>query len=100
MTDFTEGKVILFAVPFILSPVLASTSCPFLTSGRRWKCAKKSDPMIGVVTSATMNRHRNVRRSPKSGWITRCPYVLMLDPLAAKSSFLSVERWPRTMGRG
>lgn len=48
--------------------------------------------MIGCPTSATTNLHGNARLSPRSGCSSTEPYVIILEPLAAYSSYDSGRR--------
>lgn len=46
----------------------------------------KSAPIIGALTSATMNAHSKLRPRPRSNFNVVDPYVLMRAPLAANNA--------------
>jgi hypothetical protein len=47
---------------------------------------RKSEPMMGAVTSATTKRHEKSRFRPKSKCRVKQPYVWTVVPFAANSS--------------
>ena len=60
--------------------VVGSIKRLFFKSTVKPNFAKKSAPMIGLLTDATMNACRNSRRSPKFNGSSLDPYVLIEEP--------------------
>ena len=72
--------------------VLLSMSLFLLMSTSNSLCCRKSAPMIGCVTSATVKIQTKLRRKPKEMVRERLPYVFMLDPFAALSAGVEGKR--------
>lgn len=72
----------------VSSLVSLSMSNLFLTSTSRPNFSRKSAPMIGLMTSATMKFQSNFLRRPRSSDSSLLPYVLIGEPLAAKSEYV------------
>lgn len=85
---------VLDTVPLVDNFVFWSTRRAFListTSPKKWR---KSAPIIGLFTAATMNDQLNVRRSPRSNEIIFSSYVLIVEPFAANNEkFLLILLW-------
>ncbi|GFQ78008.1 hypothetical protein TNCT_57111 [Trichonephila clavata] len=77
---------------------IPSITLPFLLPTKMLKWARKSMSIIVLVTSATTRGQLNALLSTKSNLSNFCPKVLILVPLAAKSSSLTTDRFSYGVG--
>lgn len=75
-------------MPLRASSVCASINFPRLMSTSKLKCCMKSDHRIDIVVSAMVKFHVKGRRKPRSSVRRVVPYVVIVDPLAAKKLIL------------
>lgn len=69
-------------------PVVLSINFFRLQSTIKSKCDRKSNPIIGQLTSATMKSHVRSRRKPKSMGILSSPYTPIFVPFAAYNGMI------------
>jgi len=91
--SFTLKDRIPIALTCVVLPaaskrVSRSMSLPRFISTSKSKCLTKSDPIIGVVTSAIIKFHSKTRRRPNDNLMRRSPNVLIVVPFAANNFVL------------
>lgn len=69
--------------PEVEIEVSLSINLLFLMSTNKSNCLRRSDPMMGVLTSVMMKSHEIGRRRPKFNFIVLLPNVFIGVPFAA-----------------
>ena len=80
------GELMCKIVPLACSIVIVSTRHPCFKLTSSPCLQRKLAPIMGMRMSAVMKIHQNACRRPKSSIRERVPYIVMGEPLTARSS--------------